>query len=157
MKKKPIKKFLKLTYCGLLLYGLFIVLLGGYIYFNPKPPENGQRMANIIQVKPLEVEGVKRIITAYNLGDRRQTDNTPCIMANNKNGCELVKQGVSICASNNYPLGTELYISGWGTCIVMDKMAKKNTGKVDIAFALEEYQEAKEWGVKRLEVVVLNN
>lgn len=101
-----------------------------------------------------------REVTAYNVGDRNQTDSTPCIGAYSKvNLCEVVAQGVGVCATNFVPLGTKLIIEangGWSfECIVWDRMNSKHSQRVDIAMNLWEYDRAVAFGLQRLNVKVL--
>src|SRR5210317_1340752 len=41
-----------------------------------------------------------RVVTAYNVGDPRQTDDTPCISANGENICRALANGEMRCAAN---------------------------------------------------------
>jgi len=75
-------------------------------------------------------------VTMYNVGDPAQTDDTPCIGASNLDLCELIKKGVKVCATNDFPLGTELTIQGMGTCYVLDRMNPRFTGKHYLDYAL---------------------
>lgn len=85
---------------------------------------------------------VKRKITAYNVGDPSQTDDTPCIGASNEDLCKLIDEGINVCAANFVELGTELEIGGLGTCYVLDRMNKRYTEEVDIAFPRDKKEEA---------------
>ncbi len=97
-----------------------------------------------------------REITAYNVGDETQTDDTPCIGAANIDLCELIEQGVSVCASNAYPLHSIINIENYGECVVLDRMAKRYSKRVDIAMEKEAKQEALNFGIKKLKVNLLN-
>jgi 3D (Asp-Asp-Asp) domain-containing protein len=92
-----------------------------------------------------------KTVTAYNVGDTSQTDDTPCIGASNVDLCKLVKLGIPICAANFVPLGSKLKIEGYGECYVLDRMNKKYNQRVDIAFPKGD-KRAKEWGIKSLKV-----
>ena len=92
-----------------------------------------------------------RFVTAYNVGDSSQTDNSPCVGASNLDLCKLVKYGVPVCAANFVPLGSKLKIEGYGECYVLDRMNKKYSDRVDIAFPKGD-KRAKEWGIKSLKV-----
>ncbi len=77
-------------------------------------------------------------VTAYS-PSVDETDATPCYADPSKiDICNLMKKrtnGMRICASNDYPLGQILAISpGFvgGKCVVLDRMAAKNSGKVDV-------------------------
>ncbi len=101
-----------------------------------------------------------REITAYNVGDHRQTDNSPCIGAYSKvNLCEQVAKGKKVCAANFVPLGTELLITapnGWNFhCIVWDRMARKHAQRVDIAMNLWEKDRAIKFGLQNLTIKIL--
>ncbi len=100
-----------------------------------------------------------RLVSAYNVGDRNQTDSTPCISANGENICLAVKLGYNRCASNFVPFGTDLLIqapTGWHIeCKVVDRLNKKYSDRVDIAMPLSELQRARNFGVQRLVVSVL--
>lgn len=102
-------------------------------------------------------ETVIRETTAYNLGDKNQTDDSPCIMANGKDGCKLLEQGESICATNAYPLGTKLYIENYGFCTVHDRMNKRFSNRVDIGMKLEDKERALAFGKQKLAVSVVDN
>lgn len=97
--------------------------------------------------------GTIREVTAYNVGDPRQTDNSPCIGASGDDICKLLKQGQKICAANFVKLGSFLFIKGYGRCQVLDRMAKKNNGKVDIAMPKENIKEAMKFGRQKLLVI----
>ena len=60
-------------------------------------------------------------VSMYNLGDTRQTDDSPCIGASMVDLCQLSKY-INICASNCFDMGTRLEIVGLGECIVLDRM-----------------------------------
>ena len=101
-----------------------------------------------------------REISAYNVGDPYQTDDSPCIGAYSKvNLCEEVKNGVGVCAGNFVPLGTELLIeaeNGWSFhCIVWDRMNSRYKNRVDIAMSLEEKERALKFGIQNLTVKIL--
>ena len=107
--------------------------------------------------QPLEAidvsEGVIREVTAYNVGDPAQTDDSPCIGASGQDLCKLVDQGVKVCAANFVPLGSKLYVQNVGECLVLDKMAEKHPNRVDVAMKTAEKQRALKFGLQRLEVV----
>jgi 3D (Asp-Asp-Asp) domain-containing protein len=93
-----------------------------------------------------------RYVTAYNVGVVAQTDNTPCIGASGDDLCELFEQGVNICAANFVRLGTNLEIEGFGTCVVLDRMNKRYTSRVDILMGPNEIAKARQFGLQYREV-----
>lgn len=110
--------------------------------------------------QPEIVSQTIREVTAYNVGDPNQTDETPCIGAYSKvNLCEEVKKGVGVCACNSVPLGTRLLIEndfGWSfECIVWDRMNSRYTNRVDIAMDISEKDRALNFGTQNLIVKVL--
>ncbi|MFH1412925.1 MAG: hypothetical protein ABIG10_02755 [bacterium] len=96
-----------------------------------------------------------RQITAYNVGDIYQCAGDPCISANGENICIAIEKGYKRCAANFVPFGTRLEIEGYGQCIVTDRMNSRYTSRVDIAMPYDQKPEAKEFGLKSLEVRVL--
>jgi 3D (Asp-Asp-Asp) domain-containing protein len=98
-----------------------------------------------------------RPVTAYNVGDRFQTDTSPCIGAANDNLCRAVARGEKVCAANFVPLNTYLYIRGYGVYRVADRLNSRFKNRVDIAMAPYQNDKAREFGVKYLAVSVLNN
>ncbi len=90
-------------------------------------------------------------VSAYNVGDINQCWGDPCIGAFGDNVCDLVAQGVGVCANNYYPKGTKMYIEGYGECTVLDRMNSRY-GKyhIDIAYSFEEKQRALEWGRRQI-------
>jgi len=93
-----------------------------------------------------------RYVTAYNVGVVAQTDSTPCIGASGDDLCKLFEQGVNICAANFVRLGTNLEIEGFGTCVVLDRMNKRHTSRVDILMGPNEIAKAKNFGLQRKKV-----
>lgn len=119
----------------------------------------GQNLANLAvqEVKAEEytvVSKTLRTVTAYNLGDVAQTDDSPCIGASNKNLCEMQEQGVKIAAANFVPFGTRLRIHG-EIYEVWDRMNSKYPNRVDIAMSLAEKERALKFGKQILEVEIL--
>lgn len=100
--------------------------------------------------------GTIREVTAYNLGDPNQNWGDPCITASGKNGCELVEQGIKICAANFVPLGTKIYIENYGECWVIDRMNSRYKNRVDVGMRLDEKQRALNFGLQRLLVKVID-
>ncbi len=97
-------------------------------------------------------KGIARKVTAYNVGDPKQTHSRPCIGASGVNLCDLVERGVNVCAANFVPLGTRLYVDKFGECIVLDRMNARFRNGVDLAMGKNEYHHAVKFGVQRLNV-----
>ncbi len=81
-----------------------------------------------------------RVVTAYNVGDPRQTDDTPCISANGENICSALANGEMRCAANFVPLGSRLHVDKIGVCLVTDRMNRRYRNRVDIAMRKDEYR-----------------
>lgn len=101
------------------------------------------------------VETKTRQITAYNVGDVYQCSGNPCIAANGENICLALEMGYKRCAANFVPFGTILEIEGYGQCMVTDRMNSRYTTRVDIAMPYSAQKEAREFGLKTLEVKTL--
>ncbi len=99
-------------------------------------------------------KGVVRKVTAYNVGDPKQTHSRPCIGASGDNLCNLVKRGVNVCAANFVPLGRKLYVDRFGECIVLDKTNARFGNRVDLAMEKGEHDRAVKFGVQKLNVTV---
>ena len=97
-----------------------------------------------------------RIVTAYNAGDPRQTDNTPCISANGENICTALAKGKKRCAANFVPLGSRLYVEKIGVCLVSDRTNKRYRNRVDIAMQRKDYHKARQFGRQKLNVKILD-
>lgn len=98
----------------------------------------------------LATGGVVRSVSAYN-SVPEQTDSTPCIGASGDNLCELYALGQNICASNAFPLGTQITVDGLGTCIVLDRMNRRYTETVDWYMGYD-VQAALNWGRRNVNV-----
>lgn len=96
-----------------------------------------------------------REITAYNVGDSYQCDDTPCISASGDNICKLLANNINVCAANWIPFGTKLEIEGLGKCIVLDRMNKRNANKIDWAMKANEKQKAIQFGRQRRVVRII--
>jgi len=101
-----------------------------------------------------QFSGVVREVTAYNVGVKEQTNDEPCIGATGRNLCRLVARGRKICAANFVDPDTILQIEGYGECIVLDRMNRRFTRRVDIAMGKDEVQRALEFGIQRRHVAV---
>jgi 3D (Asp-Asp-Asp) domain-containing protein len=95
-------------------------------------------------------QGVVREVTAYNVGDPEQTDESPCIGAAGVNLCELVENGIIVFATNAYPLHSKICIDKIGCGEVLDRMAKRFTNRVDVAMSLQEADRAVHFGRQKL-------
>lgn len=101
-----------------------------------------------------------------------QTDDTPCLSASGLDLCAALEAGkirlpfysgksspdVPIaCASNDFALGSQLWIKGIGLCKVVDRMNTRYSGKrvVDIYFGFD-YFGAKQFGIRRLDITILD-
>ena len=98
-----------------------------------------------------------RVVTAYNVGDPRQTDDTPCIAANGEDICSALAKGEMRCAANFVPLGSHLYVDKIGVCLVTDRMNRRYRNRVDIAMEKDEYHKARRFGRQKLHVKILDN
>ena len=98
-----------------------------------------------------------RVVTAYNVGDPRQTDDTPCIAANGEDICSALAKGEMRCAANFVPLGSHLYVDKIGVCLVTDRMNKRYRNRVDIAMEKNEYYRARRFGRQKLHVIILDD
>ena len=89
-------------------------------------------------------------MTAYN-STIGQTDSTPCISADASNICKRYAKGEKICASNSYPLGSRLYVDGYGECTVADRMNRRYKDRVDVYFG-KDVKRARNWGRRKTNV-----
>jgi 3D (Asp-Asp-Asp) domain-containing protein len=97
-----------------------------------------------------------RVVTAYNAGDPKQTDDTPCIAANGENICKALAKGKKRCAANFVPLGSHLHVDKIGVCMVTDRTNKRYRNRVDIAMKKNEYHKARQFGRQKLIVKVID-
>ena len=102
-------------------------------------------------IKSMGIKG----ISAYNVGDPYQTDASPCTAANGENICLALDLGYKRCAANFVPFGTILEVSGYGQCMVTDRMNSRYQNHVDIAFKATEKKEALQLGRRKLEVKIV--
>jgi len=93
--------------------------------------------------------GRVREVTAYNVGMKRQTDDTPCLGATGENLCRLVARGLKVCAANFVAPKTILNIEGYGECVVLDRTNRRFAHRVDIAMRKDEADRALEFGIQR--------
>ena len=97
-----------------------------------------------------------RVVTAYNAGDARQTDDTPCISASGENICKALAKGKKRCAANFVPLGSRLFVEKIGVCLVTDRTNKRYRNRVDIALQRDEYHKARRFGRQKLTVKIID-
>ena len=139
---------------SLLAVGITVIFLFSWIGYRPAPPRASET-ATAVQKAEREVAGGKenagivREVTAYNVGVRKQTSNTPCIGAGGDNLCRLIERNVNVCAANFVALGTILKIDKIGECVVLDRMHRRFPNRVDIAMRGHEIEEALEFGLQR--------
>lgn len=97
-------------------------------------------------------KGPVRKVTAYNVGDPKQTHPKPCIGASGDNLCALVERGFSVCAANFVPLRSKLRVDKVGECVVLDRMNARFGNRVDLAMGKRQHDRAVKFGVQRLKV-----
>jgi len=153
MRTKEKGKILKLTTIA---KSLFILL----ITFTTFGIADADPMMTLLLLQKTQLYKVKsetiRVVTAYNVGDPRQTDDTPCISANGENICKALANGEMRCAANFVPLGSRLYVDKIGVCLVTDRMNKRYRNRVDIAMRKDEYRKACRFGRQKLRVRILD-
>lgn len=89
-------------------------------------------------------------VSAYN-ADPNQTDDSPCVTASGYNLCE---RGGRVVANNCFAFGTKIEIAGH-VYEVQDRMnARYDCDHMDIY--MEKHEDAKKWGRKRIEVIVID-
>ena len=146
MRLKGKGKILKLTALAKSLFILLIIFTAFDIaYADPV-------MLSYYKVKSETI----RVVTAYNVGDPSQTDDTPCISANGENICRALAEGEMRCAANFVPLGSRLHVDKIGVCLVTDRMNRRYRNRVDIAMQKEEYRKALRFGKQKLHVKILD-
>jgi 3D (Asp-Asp-Asp) domain-containing protein len=154
MRSKEKVKILKLaTIAKSLLIILIIFTAFGIAYADPMMSPLLYQKIQHYKVKSETI----RVVTAYNVGDPRQTDDTPCISANGENICKALAKGEMRCAANFVPLGSRLYVDKIGVCLVTDRMNKRYRNRVDIAMRKDEYRKACRFGRQKLHVKILDN
>ena len=153
MRSKEKVKILKLA---TITKSLFILL----ITFSTFGIADADPMMTLLLLQKTQLYKVKsetiRVVTAYNVGDPRQTDDTPCISANGENICKALANGEMRCAANFVPLGSRLYVDKIGVCLVTDRMNKRYRNRVDIAMRKDEYRKACRFGRQKLQVRILD-
>lgn len=94
------------------------------------------------------VESKKATVFAY-VAIPELTDSSPCITASGLNVCNDFKP---IVANNCLKFGTKVKIQG-KIYEVQDRMNERYTCK-DFDILMQDYEEAKQWGVKEIEVLI---
>ena len=153
MRSKEKGKILTFTTiaAGILVLLIFFTAFGN-AYADPSSSKMLVHRDRLYRVKSETI----RVVTAYNVGDPRQTDDTPCISANGENICEALATGQKRCAANFVPLGSSLYVDKIGVCLVTDRTNKRYRNRVDIAMQKNEYQKARRFGRQKLTVKIID-
>jgi hypothetical protein len=132
---KEIYWILKMTYLTGLTMGFCLVSI---LTLHATIWEESYKVSNIA-VNELETivldektlsQGTIREVTMYS-STPEQTDASPCIAANGQDICVLWKTGQNLCATNAFPLGTELQIDKLGSCLVVDRMNRRFSERID--------------------------
>jgi 3D (Asp-Asp-Asp) domain-containing protein len=99
-----------------------------------------------------EKAGKPTKVTAYT-SRVQETDATPCISADGSDICKRYAEGERICATNDHPIGSMLFIQGLGNCIVRDRMNSRytGTGRVDWYMG-HDLASARKWGIRTVAV-----
>lgn len=91
-------------------------------------------------------------VTGYS-STTNQTDDTPCIAAHLIDICSRKAAGEKLCATNVFPIGTQISVEGLGICTVADHMAKRKSHHVDWYFTSR--KAAKTFGRKNRTVTIV--
>jgi 3D (Asp-Asp-Asp) domain-containing protein len=139
----------------LLAIGISVFSLFLWIGNRPAAPSSSGTATEVkkagqeVAVAGKKIAGIVREVTAYNVGVREQTSDTPCIGAGGDNLCHMIQRNVRVCAANFVALGTILKIEKFGECVVLDRMHRRHAHRVDIAMREHEIEEAMEFGLQR--------
>ena len=133
---------------------IVIVLFAGFSFAHADPNESTLLIQK--NTRYIVRSETIRVVTAYNAGDPRQTDNTPCISASGENLCKALANGKKRCAANFVPLGSRLYVDKIGVCLVTDRTNKRYHNRVDIAMQKDEFQKARRFGRQKLTVKIID-
>ena len=84
-----------------------------------------------------------------------QTSGDPCIAASGQNVCFPwnSKDDMGYAAANFLPFWTMIEIEG-RVYIIVDRVSEEYGDRIDIVFPADQIQEAKEWGLRYLEVII---
>jgi 3D (Asp-Asp-Asp) domain-containing protein len=116
---------------------------------SPVPAAEVRKAGQEVAAAGKKFTGILREVTAYNVGVREQTSDTPCIGAGGHDLCRLLERNVKVCAANFVALGTILMIEKFGECVVLDRMHRRFAHRVDVAMREHEIGEALEFGRQR--------
>jgi 3D (Asp-Asp-Asp) domain-containing protein len=116
---------------------------------SPVPEAEVRKAGQEVAAAGKKFTGILREVTAYNVGVREQTSDTPCIGAGGHDLCRLLERNVKVCAANFVALGTILMIEKFGECVVLDRMHRRFAHRVDVAMREHEIGEALEFGRQR--------
>lgn len=116
----------------------------------PLPGKTMQSLSKTMQIedKLSNFEIIKAYVTAYNTFSN-QTDNTPCISADNTNICG--RSDIVACP-RKYPFGTKVNILG-RDYVCHDRTALRFDSRFDISFD-KRIKEAREFGKQKVEVKI---
>lgn len=118
-----------------------------------------QDLKNVCGLKdvscPEEGERGTFTLTAYT-SRPEETDDTPCIAADGSDICKRHAKGETICASNDFKLGTKLTLQAGSktiNCTVRDRMNRRYTGKarIDVYFG-HDLKGARAFGIQEADV-----
>jgi len=140
-----------------LLAGIVLWIGSGFDVPTPLPPGAGsEALTTDSQAGSVEIPNAGRVreVTAYNVGVGRQADDTPCLGSTGEDLCRLVARGLKVCAANFVAPETILNIEGYGECVVLDRMHRRFSHRVDIAMREDEIDRALEFGLQRRHVEV---
>jgi 3D (Asp-Asp-Asp) domain-containing protein len=156
-QKEKVFRHHQRTSCACLLIFIAIVFTILFFVFSSNGAAKGETTIKEIKTEQMEIhylppkhyEVIDATITAYNTVPS-QTDDSPCIAAG---GYICDREDVVACP-RHYPLGTRVEIAG-KVYECMDRLAPKYDHRFDISMGMD-IAAAKEWGVKKLSVKILN-
>ena len=94
-------------------------------------------------------------VSAYNTGDKSQTDDSPCIGASMIDLCSLADKDIMFFAINNVPMFSWACVEGVGCGYVLDRMnSRYSNGEVDVGLSLNKKLLAKKFGVKYSKITI---
>jgi len=148
----------------LIIYNIGIIYIINYDWLSNECkscapyPEDLEELENptILEMpeEPQADAGTYRETSAYT-SEVAQTDSSPCISATGDDICKLYQEGTKIVASNAFPLGTKVYVEGYGEAVVLDRMNSRYSENVDVYFG-KDTQRALQWGRKNVKVEVIS-
>lgn len=159
---RPKRSYLKLVLLVLVILVLECILVNAYLQYitkqvaraseSPKTPPDAVYMTWSEDIDPCSLNDVicdneiQATVFAYT-AIQALTDSTPCITASGYNACIGTKK---IVANNCLEFGTKVTIQGIDY-EVQDRMNERY-GCKDFDILMDTYEEAKQWGVKELEI-----